>query len=47
MITVRISALLVALVTLTACETVQGAGRDLSTAGSAISNASNEVQQDL
>jgi len=47
MITFRISALLVALVTLTACETVQGAGRDLSTAGSAISNASNEVQQDL
>jgi len=43
----RISALLVGLLTLTACETVDGAGKDISTAGGAISDASNEVQDEI
>jgi predicted small secreted protein len=38
---------LLALLAVTACETVQGAGRDLSAAGSAISQESREVQADL
>jgi predicted small secreted protein len=44
---IRISALIFGLATLVACETVQGAGRDISSAGAAISDASNEVQQDF
>ncbi|MBB5721568.1 putative small secreted protein [Loktanella ponticola] len=44
---VRISAFVFSLVTLVACETIEGAGQNLSSAGSAISDASNEVQQDL
>ncbi len=44
---IRISALIFGLMTLAACETVQGAGQDLSSAGDAISDASKEVQQDL
>lgn len=43
----RISALILGLVTLGARETVQGAGQDISTAGNAISRASDDVQQDL
>ncbi|MFZ3584843.1 entericidin A/B family lipoprotein [Loktanella sp. DJP18] len=43
----RISALIFGLGALAACETVQGAGQDISTAGNAISGASNDVQQDL
>ncbi len=43
----RISALLVALLGLAACETVQGAGQDISAGGQAISGASEEVQEDL
>lgn len=35
---------IIALVALTACETVGGAGRDLQSAGQAITNESNEVQ---
>ena len=42
----RITALVLSFVTLVACETVQGAGQDISTAGNAISRASDEVQQD-
>lgn len=44
---IRNSALIFGLVILAACETVQGAGQDISSAGNAIFNASNEVQQDL
>lgn len=43
----RITALILGFVTLAACETVQGAGQDISTVGNAISRASDEVQQDL
>jgi len=32
---------------LAACETVEGAGQDISTAGNAISEESQEVQSDL
>ncbi|NUB44446.1 entericidin A/B family lipoprotein [Fertoebacter nigrum] len=38
---------LLALFAVAACETVQGAGRDLSTAGQAITQESQEVQNDL
>ncbi len=33
--------------TLAACETVQGAGQDISNAGDAITTESQEVQNDL
>jgi predicted small secreted protein len=33
--------------TLAACETVQGAGQDISNAGDAITEESQEVQNDL
>ncbi|MGD9863327.1 MAG: entericidin A/B family lipoprotein [Pseudodonghicola sp.] len=35
------------LLTLTACETAKGAGRDLNKAGTAIENAAQDVQQKL
>lgn len=38
---------LIALMALSACETIQGAGRDLSTAGNVIARESQEVQQGL
>lgn len=38
---------LIALIALTACETVQGAGRDISKGGEAVSEASRDVQRDL
>ncbi|MDM7458640.1 MAG: entericidin A/B family lipoprotein [Paracoccus sp. (in: a-proteobacteria)] len=36
-----------AVMTLAACETVQGAGRDISTAGQVIQQESAQVQQGL
>lgn len=36
-----------ALMALAACETMQGAGRDISTAGDAITSESQEVQSDI
>ncbi|MCA0042845.1 entericidin A/B family lipoprotein [Celeribacter litoreus] len=36
-----------ALFALAACETIEGAGRDISTAGQAISSASRDVQSSL
>ena len=36
-----------AAMTLAACETVQGAGEDISNAGAAISEESRDVQADL
>ena len=44
---IKVSVLIFGLGALAACETVQGAGQDISTAGNAITGASNEVQQDL
>lgn len=38
---------LVALLGLTACETVKGAGRDLETAGSTITTEANKVQSGM
>lgn len=40
-------ALLLAVATLSACETVQGAGQDISNAGDAITQESQEVQNDM
>ena len=40
-------ALLLAVATLSACETVQGAGQDISNAGNAVTEGSQEVQNDL
>lgn len=36
-----------ALAALAACETIEGAGRDLETAGEAISSEAQEVQSEL
>ena len=43
----RIAAFLLVLLTLGACETVQGAGQDIGTAGDAITDASEDVQNDM
>ncbi len=40
-------AALLAILGLTACNTVDGAGQDIEAAGDGISNAANEVQSDL
>lgn len=40
----RITLILIALLGLAACETVEGAGRDLSSAGAAISDEAQETQ---
>lgn len=40
----RIAMTLLALVTLAACETVEGAGQDIENAGEAISEESREAQ---
>lgn len=38
---------LIAVLALTACETVKGAGRDLEGAGEALSSTASSVQSDL
>lgn len=38
---------IIALMALSACETVQGAGRDISTAGGVVQQGSAEVQAGL
>jgi predicted small secreted protein len=38
---------LLALLGLVACETIQGAGRDLETAGEVIQDEAQEVQSDM
>ena len=43
----RIALTLVALLTLAACETVEGAGQDLENAGESISQAANDTQQEM
>lgn len=41
---IRLTLPLLALLALTACETVKGAGRDLQSAGTAISSEASEAQ---
>ncbi|MCT8159162.1 entericidin A/B family lipoprotein [Pseudoruegeria sp. SHC-113] len=41
----RLTALLAALLMLSACETVKGAGKDLESAGSTISREAEKVQR--
>jgi entericidin B len=36
-----------AMLLLAACETIEGAGRDVQTAGEAITDTSQEVQQEM
>lgn len=43
----RFTLALIALFTLTACETVKGAGEDLQSAGQGISNGASQIQSDL
>lgn len=38
---------ILALLALAACETVQGAGRDMQAAGTAVSRESQEAQRDM
>ena len=38
---------LIALLTVTACETIQGAGRDIESAGEAITDQSQETQAEM
>jgi entericidin B len=45
--TMKMFLALMALGTVVACETVQGAGRDLSNAGDTITEESQEVQEEL
>ncbi len=47
MSTTKIIALIFAAVGLAACETVQGAGQDISNVGNAISEQSREVEAEL
>ena len=47
MLTTKKVLALLAFTTLIACETVQGAGRDLSSAGQAITAESQAVQDEL
>ncbi|SDE67179.1 Predicted small secreted protein [Paracoccus isoporae] len=44
---VRLIVPALALLALTACETIQGAGRDMQSAGEAITTESQEVQSGL
>lgn len=43
----RFTLALIALFTLTACETVKGAGEDLQSAGKGISSGAAQIQDDL
>ncbi|WP_413875091.1 entericidin A/B family lipoprotein [Albidovulum sp.] len=44
---IRLTLPLLALLALTACETVKGAGRDLQSAGTAISSEASEAQSSM
>lgn len=44
---VRLIPILVVLVTLSACETAKGAGRDIQKAGDAIEDTARQVQKKL
>lgn len=43
----RLITLSIALFALAACETIDGVGQDVQTAGTGISNAANAVEEDL
>jgi entericidin B len=43
----RIALISLALLTLAACETVQGAGKDLQTAGQVVQQEANQAQEDM
>jgi entericidin B len=43
----RIALISLALLTLAACETVEGAGRDLQTAGQVVQQEANQAQEDM
>ncbi|MBS1303971.1 entericidin A/B family lipoprotein [Loktanella sp. SALINAS62] len=43
----RLTIVAIALTALTACNTIAGAGQDLSTAGSTITQETREIQSDL
>jgi predicted small secreted protein len=45
--TIKIVISILSLGVLVACETIQGAGRDVSSAGRAITAESQQVQEDL
>ncbi|MGR3505724.1 MAG: entericidin A/B family lipoprotein [Paracoccaceae bacterium] len=47
MTTTKIAIAILSLGVLVACETIEGAGRDVSSAGRAITAESQEVQEDL
>lgn len=44
---IRLTLPLLAVMALTACETVKGAGRDLQSAGATISSGASQVQSDM
>ena len=44
---IRIALPLIALLTLAACETVKGAGRDLQSAGQTITSEATDAQQSM
>lgn len=44
---IRLTLPLLAVMALTACETVKGAGRDLQSAGATISSEANQVQSGM
>jgi predicted small secreted protein len=43
----RISLILLATLALAACETVEGAGKDLQSAGQAVQQEANQAQEDM
>ncbi|MCD1627428.1 entericidin A/B family lipoprotein [Seohaeicola saemankumensis] len=45
--TTKIAIAILSLGVLVACETIEGAGRDVSSAGQAITTESQEVQEEL
>ncbi len=47
MTTIKTFALLTILAATTACNTIDGAGQDISAGGDAVSDAAQEVQNDL
>ena len=44
---IRIALVLTAVLGLAACETVQGAGKDIQKAGTAITSSAKKVQSDM
>jgi entericidin B len=44
---IRIALISLALLTLAACETVEGAGKDLQSAGQVVQQEANQAQEDM